>query len=134
MVNEERVTELTQMAIYDLHEDKAAHQSGEYYSHDYVGKEVLKSVFSGTFAFVILFGLILFDHAEEFLNSLASANLVALGLEIAGLYVIFMAFYLLITVIVYRIRFKRGRDQLRIYYRRLKKINKLYTREEKLKE
>ena len=39
MINEERVRELYQMAVYDETEDKKCHPMGEYYIWDYVGKE-----------------------------------------------------------------------------------------------
>ena len=43
MINEERVRELYQMAVYDETEDKKCHPMGEYYIWDYVGKEIVKS-------------------------------------------------------------------------------------------
>lgn len=134
MISKERVTELTHMAIYDQHEEKPAHQSGQYYCRDYVGKEVLKSIFSGTIAFAVLFGLVFLYNMDVFFGRLTSSDWTLLVVELVLIYVLFMALYLLITVAVYYFRFKKGRNQLRDYYRRLKKINKMYEREERLKE
>ena len=36
MINEERVRELYQMAVYDETEDKKCHPMGEYYIWDYI--------------------------------------------------------------------------------------------------
>ena len=134
MISKERVTELTHMAIYDQHEEKPAQQSGQYYCRDYVGKEVLKSFFSGTIAFGALFGLVFLVNMDMFFERLTSSDLTMLIFELALIYVLFMALYMLITVSVYYFRFKKGRNQLREYYRRVKKINKMYEREERLKE
>ncbi len=134
MISKERVIELTHMAVYEQHEDKPAHQSGEYYGRDYVGKEILKSIFSGTLAFAVVLGLILLCGIDTFLNRLASDDIVTLIIEVGLVYVLFMVLYLAITAIIFSCRFKRGRNQLREYYKRLKKVNKMYDRDEKLKE
>lgn len=134
MISKERVIELTHMAVYEQHEDKPAHQSGEYYDRDYVGKEILKSIFSGTLAFAVVLGLILLCGIDTFLNRLASDDIVTLIIEVGLVYVLFMVLYLAITAIIFSCRFKRGRNQLREYYKRLKKVNKMYDRDEKLKE
>lgn len=134
MISKERVIELTHMAVYEQHEDKPAHQSGEYYSRDYVGKEVLKSIFSGTLAFAVVLGLILLCGIDTFLNQLASDDIVTLAIEVGLIYVLFMALYLAVTAVIYFFRFKRGRNQLREYYKRLKKVNRMYDRDDKLKE
>ena len=52
MINEDRVKELYHLAVYESTSEKTHKQVNEYYMGDYVWKEVLKSFFSGTFAFV----------------------------------------------------------------------------------
>ena len=49
------------------------------------------------------------------------------------LYGIFMVVYLMITYLVYRMRYIKGRKKVKTYYKNLKDINKVYEREEKLK-
>ena len=51
MISEERVKELYHLAAFDEYENKKYHQAGEYTMWDYVGKEIVKSFFSGTIAF-----------------------------------------------------------------------------------
>jgi len=45
MINEDRVKELYQMAVFDEYKEKKYRQMGEYYMWDYVGKELVKSFF-----------------------------------------------------------------------------------------
>ena len=52
MINEERVKELYHMAVYDSHMDKVDSQIGQYYIWDYIGKELVRSFFTGTAAYV----------------------------------------------------------------------------------
>ena len=54
MISEERVKELYHLSVFDEYENKKYHQAGEYTMWDYVGKEVVKSFFSGTIAFVLM--------------------------------------------------------------------------------
>ena len=53
MISEERVKELYHLAAFDEYENKKYHQAGEYTMWDYVGKEIVKSFFSGTIAFIL---------------------------------------------------------------------------------
>ena len=54
MISEERVKELYHLAAFDEYENKKYYQAGEYTMWDYVGKEIVKSFFSGTIAFILL--------------------------------------------------------------------------------
>jgi len=133
MVNEDRVKEFFQMAVFDQREEPRYRQMGEYYKSDYVGKELVKSFFTGTFAFLLIVLFQILGSMEEFLDKLNDTNrmgyLVRVGLACAG----FMAVYLLITSLVYRVRYRYGRRKLRRYYGHLKNVNREYERETKLK-
>lgn len=133
MINEERVRELYQMAVYDQHEDKKCHPMGEYYIWDYVGKELVKSFFSGTIAFGLLVALWVIGDMTATIAFINSADLANLVIRFLLLYVGFMAIYLLVTVFVYSIRYAEGRRELRKYIGHLKKVRKMYHREDKLK-
>ncbi len=133
MVNEDRVKELFQMAVYDQNESSADKKTAEYYQKDYIWKEVLVSFFSGTAAFgllLLLWGLakgeelVVNSSLDELASSLTAAVLV---------YIAFMAVYMLATVIAAYIRFAKSRSRLKKYRIHLRKLNKMYEREDKLK-
>ena len=109
MINEERVKELYQMAVYDEYEDKECHQMGQYYIWDYVGKELVKSFFSGTIAFMLLVALWGIGDMSAAIAFVNSADLTNLAVRLILLYVGFMAIYLLVTVFVYAVRYAKGR-------------------------
>lgn len=133
MINEERVKELYQMAVYDEYEDKECHQMGQYYIWDYVGKELVKSFFSGTIAFMLLVALWGIGDMSAAIAFVNSADLTNLAVRFILLYVGFMAIYFLVTVFVYAVRYAKGRKEIRKYAGHLKKVRKMYHREEKLK-
>jgi uncharacterized membrane protein YesL len=133
MVNVERVKEFFQMAVYDKRDEAKYRQMGEYYKSDYVGKELVRSVFTGTFAFLLIGALYLMGSIETILNSLNDVAWMESLIEIGMLYVCFMALYLFATYVVYRMRYRTGRRQLKRYYGHLKHVNRTYERETKLR-
>lgn len=133
MINEERVKELYQIAKYDAFEEKENRQMGQYYRNDYISKELLKSFFSGTIGYILLVALWFMNSMEHIMNEMSTPDLIATGTTVVLVYVAFMAVYLLITWFVYERRYTKGRKALKEYYDHVRKINKMYDREEKLK-
>lgn len=133
MINEERVRELYHMAVYDSHMDKADRQIGQYYMWDYIGKELVKSFFTGSIAFVLLVVLWGMNDLEGITARINHLDVADLAVQILVLYIGFLAVYLLATVLVYCLRYAYGRRKLRRYAARLKKVRKMYLREDKLK-
>lgn len=133
MINEERVKELYQMALFDQKEEKQCRQMGEYYRNDYISKELIKSFFSGTIVFGLLLVLWVLNDIEGLFDSLNGMDYVGTAVSAAVLYIAFIAVYLLLTAIVYYLRYSRGRRHLKKYYGHLKKVDKMYEREDKLK-
>lgn len=133
MINEERVKELYHMAVYDAHMDKADSQIGQYYMWDYIGKELVKSFFSGSIAYVLLVVLWGMSDLEGITAMINNLDIADLAVRVVVLYIGFLAVYLLATVLVYGLRYAYGRKRLRRYAARLKKVRRMYQREDKLK-
>lgn len=133
MINEERVKELYQIAKYDTYEEKKNRQTGQYYREDYISKELLKSFFSGTIAYILLVVLWFMNYMEQIMNEMSAPDLIATATTIVLVYFAFLAVYLLITWFVYQQRYTKRRKALKEYYDHVRKINKMYDREEKLK-
>jgi uncharacterized integral membrane protein len=126
MINEERVKELYRMAVYDTHREKECREAGEYYMWDYVGKECIKSFFSGTLAFVLLVAFVAIGNLSQLTSFLNGTDLVGLAIHILILYGAFMVVYLLVTVMVYCVRYVYRRKELRGYVNHLRTVRKMY--------
>lgn len=133
MINEERVKELYHMAKYDSHTGREDSQMGKYYMWDYVGKELVKSFFTGSIAFVLLAVLWGMNDIEGITAKVNNLDLVDMAANIVVLYIGFLAIYLLATAMVYSLRYVRGRKKLRRYAVHLKRVRKMYQREDKLR-
>lgn len=133
MINEERVKELYQAALYDTKKPREYQQMRQYFRSDYVGKEILKSVFFGTLAFILLFAVWVVLNGQELIEQINHIDYVGMGKDIGILYGVFMIIYFLITWIVYEVRYSKLKKEYQKYGETLKKINRIYIRDDKLK-
>nr|WP_317352895.1 hypothetical protein [uncultured Agathobacter sp.] len=133
MINEDKVKELFYVARYDSEEDRFQKQMSSYYGWDFIWKEVLKSFFTGTLAFIGLTVLAVFTNASQLLADINKIDFQSVGVMLGLIYIAFMLAYIMITIIVYAVRYKTGRKKARQYIEHLKRVGKMYEREEKLK-
>lgn len=130
MISEERVKELYHLAAFDEYENKKYHQAGEYTMWDYVGKEIVKSFFSGTIAFILMivfWGLGDIDTITKWINRVDLTTFVP---KLIVAYAGFMIVYLLITALIYCVRYAKGYRKMKAYGNHLKRARRL-LREEK---
>lgn len=133
MVNEERVKNLYKIALYERDEKKYERQTGHYYKKDYISKEMIKSFFVGTLAYILLVLLWIISTLDDFLRRVNNLEFIRDTVTIVLLYIVFMVLYLIATYLIARARYKEGKVRLREYLKALKVTKKMYEREEKLK-
>lgn len=131
MINEEKVKEMYRVARYDSARTRKEAQCEHYYRKDYIRKELMKSVFSGTIVFMLVLLLWGMNQANSLLDQLNSMDFVEIGVVFALVYVAFLVLYLWVTYLVFQIRFRNGRKALKQYYLHLKNLEKMYEREAK---
>lgn len=131
MLNPERIRLMTRLAAYEQGEGREYMKISRYYRRDYVGVQMIKVFFCSTAAFLILFVLsVLYqmEDLERFLYQMDYENY-ASGLLIR--YILFVVFYQAVAWIVYSLRYRKGSKEQKLYHSRLKKVEKLYEREER---
>lgn len=133
MINEEKVKELYHVALYDTKERKEYEQVSRYYMKDYLVKEVLKSFFAGTIAFMGLLALYIMYNMDVLLAEINSMDIMETAMRYILLYVAFMLAYIFVTILVYALRYTKARKRLCENEEHLKKVYKMYEREEKIK-
>lgn len=133
MVNEERVKQLYKIAIYEQTEEKKTRQTGLYYRSDYIGKEVVKSFFSGSIAYVIMALLWVMSNLDLVMHQINTLEIIDTVVVMLVLYLLFMMVYMFATALVYYLRYKNCRKKLDGYMADLKTAYTMFEREEKLK-
>ena len=133
MVNVEKVKHQCKIAFYEQKEEKRNRGIGQYYRSDFIGKEVIKSIFTGTIAYAVMAMLWIMANIEAVLASVNDLSIVWTVCAMLIIYVGFLITYLVLTYIVYAFRYKNGKTKMEQYKDHLKVLNQMYEREEKLK-
>ena len=133
MVNLDRVKHQCQIAFYEQNEEKRNRTIGKYYRSDYIGKEIIKSIFTGTIAYFVIVVLWAMANMEAVLDSVNDLSIFSTAIIVLLIYAAFLGVYLLMTYIVYVVRYMKGKKKLECYKEHLKALNQMYEREEKLK-
>lgn len=133
MVNEEKVKQLYKVALYEKREEKLHKQTGKYYRSDYIGKEILKSIFTGSLAYLFILILFMINKWESFLEVVNQVDITGWIIPIVGVYVGYMLVYLVLTYVIYKNRYENSRKHLDEYEEELRILHNMYEREEKLK-
>ena len=133
MVNEERVRHMIKMAVFDKYDGKSCKPMTQYSRRDYVSMQMLRSLITGTIAFVILLGLWALYQAEYLMEELTKMDVGGLLTSFVLGYVIFLLLYELITYIVAQKRYSAGRKKVKLYFNNIRKVNQIYKREERIK-
>ncbi len=126
MLSQERIKLMTKMAAYEENEGKTYKSIGSYFRSDYMGMQVLRSIISATFAYLIVCGLYIYYHLETLLQDIYKLDFMALGKQLLLYYVIFVAAYALLTYVIYSFRYSRAKRSLKRYYRHLKQLAAIY--------
>ncbi len=126
MVNEEKIILMTKLASYEQGEGKKYISIGSYFRSDYISTQVLKSVISGTIAFMVLFGVAIFYNFEAFMQGIYKIDMIEIGKRMGIIYVIFVGIYALLSYILATYRYNRAKQSLKTYYGNLKKLSKYY--------
>ena len=133
MVNIEKVKHQCQIAFYEKKEDEKNRGISQYYRGDFIGKEVIKSIFTGTIAYAVMAVLWVMANIDAVLASVNDLSIIYTVLVMLIVYVGFLVIYLVLTYLVYAVRYKKGKKMLEQYKEHLKALNQMYEREEKLK-
>lgn len=134
MINEERVKQLYKVAMYEQREEKLHRQIKKYYRSDYIGKEILKSIFAGSLAYFFLLVLVMVCQWEKYMRIINQVDISSMILPVAVIYVVFMIVYLVATYLFYKSRYEDSRRRLDEYEEELRTLHQMYEREEKLKQ
>ncbi len=132
MLNQERVCEMTRLAIFDRNKGQECRPMIQYFRKDYIAKEMLKSLITGTIAFGLLAVMLLLYYYEDLAEEMSSIDIRQTAVRGILCYAVCMGIYFLITYIVYYIRYAKGRHEVKKYYMHLKKVNRLYQEEEQI--
>ena len=126
MLNADKVILMTRMASYEAGEGKQNVTIGKYFRSDYIRMQIIKSVLYSTVAFLIVVALLVLMDLETFMGDIYQMDLIEYAKGILLWYVIFVVAYGVISYIVYTIRYRNAKKQLKVYFNNLKQLSEVY--------
>ncbi len=132
MLNTERIRLMTRLAAYEQGEGKEYMPMSQYYRGDYVGIQMIKTFLYSTIAFCIITALSILYRLDDLEKMLYQMDYYEYAKGFVVKYILFVVFYQVIAWIVANLRYRKGQKKQKLYYSRLKKVEKLYEREEKM--
>ncbi|MCQ2548828.1 MAG: hypothetical protein MJ134_02190 [Lachnospiraceae bacterium] len=126
MVNEERIKLMTKMAVYEAGEGKKDKAITGYFRSDYISLQILKSIVSATVSFVILFALYIFYDFEIFMKDIYKMDMFQFTRLVLILYLVFTGVFVLITYVVYAIRYNKAKGKIKKFFGNLKRMSVFY--------
>lgn len=133
MVNEERLRYMIKMAEFDTNDGKECKPMIQYARKDYVTLQLLLSFVTGSIAFILIAVMWVLYSMDELMQNINQMDIPAFITSVLIKYVIFILIYLVITYVVYNVKYTTGRKKVKKFYNNVKKVNKIYERDEKLK-
>lgn len=131
MLNQEKIALMTKLAAYEEKQGKKNIPLSKYYREDYVGLKMMNTAIVVTLAYILVLAMIVFANIQTMMTEIANMDYIRLGRDIIIAYVAVLAIYMVISYIVYSVKFKRVRDSLNQYNGNLKKLYEIYKEEEK---
>lgn len=133
MLNEEKIALMTKMAIYEKGEGRKSFSMSKYYRSDYMSLKIINSVIVTTLAYMIVVAAAVFVNMETLLDQLVEMDFLQIGKDLLLAYGITVAVNLVMTYVIYRVRFQKYRKGLNEYNGNLKKLYHI-SKEESAKD
>lgn len=130
MLNAERVILMTRLASYEAGEGKKNVAIGKYFRSDYIRMQTIKSIIYATVAFVVVVALFVLMDLETFMGDIYQMDLLGYAKSILYWYIAFVGIYGVVSFIVYSVRYRHARRQLKSYFNNLKKLSEMYENHE----
>lgn len=130
MINQERVREMTKLAVYEKQEGKKHSIAMRYFRSDFAARHLFKAFLCATVVYGLLFVLWCVYHIETLLQNLDTMDLVGFGIAVLVRYLFFVTAYLFVVDIYANLFYARCQRSTKRYYRRLRRLERLYQEEE----
>lgn len=121
---------MTKLAIYESGEGRQDIRLSKYYKTDYVRLQVLKTIVSVTFGYLLVLLMVAMYRSEYLISQAVNLDYKAIATTVLVIYVVILTVYIVGTIIGYSILYDLSRGKLTRYFRMLKVMRKIYREEE----
>lgn len=125
VIDEQKVSLMTKLAIFEKHEKRKGLVISKYYRSDYVRFNVLKTLVAATVVYWLVVAAYVFMNFEDLLAKVNDTDYFSLMYKLLGWYVGFCFIYFIFSTLVYEFRYYKARKKLTSYNSNLKDLIEL---------
>lgn len=130
MLNNRKIRIMTKLATYEKKDGKEDIKLSKYYKTDYVRLNLLKSIMSATFGYILILVMIIVYKSEYLIQNAVNLDYKGVFTSVLGYYLVVLTVMNVGTLIGYSLKYDRSRKQLSQYFRMLKKLRMIYKEED----
>lgn len=105
MLNEDKVRQMTRLAVFETEKGRQADIASHYYKNDYISYHLIWTAIAATFAYILIVGLFVFCRMEYYINHLQQIKVMSVAVWLIGGYIGFLILFEVVGVFV-----STGRD------------------------
>ena len=130
MLNEEKIRQMTELALLKKRKGEQMFEIDNYFKEDYVGKQMLKSFFVYTFCFVLIIVLAVLYNLEDLVISVNTVGLYSVLYIV--IYILGLIAFEMITYRFFSKKYDEVQRSLKMYNDRLNYFEKKFDNKDKL--
>lgn len=93
MLNEDKVRQMTRLAVFETEKGRQADIASHYYKNDYISYHLIWTAIAATFAYILIVGLFVFCRMEYYINHLQQIKVMSVAVWLIGGYIGFLILF-----------------------------------------
>ena len=129
MLNEEKIKQMTELALFEKNKGEQMFEINAYFKKDYVGKHMLQSFFIYTFCYFLIMMVVILYNLEDLMSSTNPLGI--FSLVYIFVYIIGLAGFEILSYRFYSEKYDTAQKNLKTYIGRLNILCKRFDNREK---
>ncbi len=117
---------MTKLASYESGEGREYAATNKYFRGDYMAFQILWAFICGTISYFLLLALYVLYGFEDFMQDIYKMDILVYAKNILVWYGVFIVSYLVLTYIIYSLKFRKARKNQKVFQMNLKKLSAMY--------
>ena len=130
MLNEEKIRQMTELALLKKKKGEQMFEIDNYFKEDYVGKQMLKSFFVYTFCFILIIVLAVLYNLEDLVISVNTIGMYSVFYIV--IYILGLIAFEMISYRFFSKKYDEAQRSLKMYNDRLNYFEKKFDNKDKL--
>lgn len=131
MADRDKIEDMIELARYEKSEGKKNYIINSYFGFDYVERHMLGGFVAYTVCFFMVFVIVVLSRFDEIMSQTNILKILEMFRPYIGYYAAGLLIYELIIVIVYIVRYSRGKSHIRMHTSELRRFDRKFYSDKK---